>query len=188
MCVCVCVCIYIYAALCLVTQVVSNLCNLMDCSRPGSLVHEIFRQEYWSTICKIDSQWELAVCLRKLRQRLCISVEGWDGERDGREVQKGGDICIPMAGSSWGLTENSKILQSNYPSIKNNLKKRIWEQAATSSSMGSSQPRNQTHISICMYVYTHTHIYHVYNIIYVCNWITLLYTWKDIVNQLYFNF
>ena len=23
---------------------------------------------------------------------------GWDGEGDGREVQKGGDICIPMAG------------------------------------------------------------------------------------------
>ena len=24
---------------------------------------------------------------------------GWDGEEDGREVQKGGDICIPMADS-----------------------------------------------------------------------------------------
>ena len=24
--------------------------------------------------------------------------------------QKGGDICIPMADSCWGLTENSKIL------------------------------------------------------------------------------
>ena len=31
---------------------------------------------------------------------------GWEGE--GREVQKGGDICIPMADSCWGLTENSK--------------------------------------------------------------------------------
>ena len=26
-------------------------------------------------------------------------LEGWDGEGDGREVQKGGDICIPMADS-----------------------------------------------------------------------------------------
>ena len=51
------------------------------------------------TICKIDSQWEFAVCLRKLKQRLCINLEGWDGERDGREVQEGGDICIPMADS-----------------------------------------------------------------------------------------
>ena len=28
-----------------------------------------------------------------------INLEGWDGEGDGREVQKGGDICIPMADS-----------------------------------------------------------------------------------------
>ena len=30
---------------------------------------------------------------------LCINLEGWDGEGDGREVQRGGDICIPMADS-----------------------------------------------------------------------------------------
>jgi len=29
----------------------------------------------------------------------CINLEGWDGEGDEREVQKGGDICIPMADS-----------------------------------------------------------------------------------------
>ena len=29
-----------------------------------------------------------------------INPEGWDGEGDGREVQEGGDICIPMADSS----------------------------------------------------------------------------------------
>ena len=34
---------------------------------------------------------------------------GWDGEGDGREIQKGGDVCIPMTDSCWGLTEN-KIL------------------------------------------------------------------------------
>ena len=48
-------------------------------------------------ICKIDSQGEFAVWLRKLKQGLCINLEGWDGEEDGREIQKGGDICIPMA-------------------------------------------------------------------------------------------
>ena len=26
-------------------------------------------------------------------------LEGWDGGGDGREVQKGGDMCIPMADS-----------------------------------------------------------------------------------------
>ena len=51
------------------------------------------------TICKIDSQREFAVWLRKLKQGLCINLEGWDGMRDGREVQKGGDICMPMADS-----------------------------------------------------------------------------------------
>ena len=51
------------------------------------------------TICKIDSQQEFAVQLRKLKQGLCISLEGWDWKGNGREVQKGGDICIPMADS-----------------------------------------------------------------------------------------
>ena len=35
---------------------------------------------------------------------------GWDGKGDGREVHKGGDICIPMADSCWGLTENNKTV------------------------------------------------------------------------------
>ena len=60
------------------------------------------------TMLKRDSQWEFAVWLRKLKQGLCINLEWWDGEGDGREVQKGGDICIPMAYSC--LIENNKIL------------------------------------------------------------------------------
>ena len=67
------------------------------------------KMETYITICKIDSQLEFGVWL-KLKQGLCINLEGWDGEEDGREVQKGGDICIPMADSGWGLTENKKIL------------------------------------------------------------------------------
>ena len=53
--------------------------------------------ETFITIEKIDSQREFAIWLRKLKQGLCINLEGWDGEGDGREVQKGGDICIPRA-------------------------------------------------------------------------------------------
>ena len=53
--------------------------------------------ETYITICEIDSQREFAVWLRKLKPGLCINLEGWDGEGDGREVQKGEDICIPMA-------------------------------------------------------------------------------------------
>ena len=38
---------------------------------------------------------------------LAAVAVGWDM---GREVQKGKDICIPVADSCWGLTENKKIL------------------------------------------------------------------------------
>ena len=51
------------------------------------------------TMCKVDRQREFAVWLRKLEQGLCINLEGWDGERNGREVQKGGDICTSTADS-----------------------------------------------------------------------------------------
>ena len=53
--------------------------------------------ETYITIGKIDSQREFAVWLRKLKQGLCINLEAWDGEADGREVQKEGDICIPVS-------------------------------------------------------------------------------------------
>ena len=51
--------------------------------------------ETYITICKIDSQQEFALWLRKLKQGLCINLEGWDR----LEVQEEGDICIPMADS-----------------------------------------------------------------------------------------
>ena len=52
--------------------------------------------ETYSTICKIDSQWEFAVWLRKLKQGLCINPEGWGG----RGVSMERDICIPMDDSN----------------------------------------------------------------------------------------
>ena len=55
--------------------------------------------ETYITTCKIDSQQEFVAWLRKLKQGLCINLEVWGGEGDGREVQEGGDICIPMADS-----------------------------------------------------------------------------------------
>ena len=55
--------------------------------------------ETYITICKIDGQQEFTVWLRKLKQELCSKLEGWDGEGDGREVQKGGDMCILIADS-----------------------------------------------------------------------------------------
>ena len=58
--------------------------------------------ETYITICKIDSQWKFAVWLRKLKPGLSINLEEWDGVGNGREVQKGGDICVPMADSGEG--------------------------------------------------------------------------------------
>ena len=85
--------------------------RLMDMGRGGEgEVYGKSNTETYITICKIDSQQEFAVWLRKHKQGLCINLVGWYGEGDGLEVQKGGDIYIPMADSCWGLTENSKIL------------------------------------------------------------------------------
>ena len=55
--------------------------------------------EAYITICKIDSQQEFAEWLRKLKQGLCVGLEWRDREGVGRELQKGGDICIPIADS-----------------------------------------------------------------------------------------
>ena len=75
--------------------------RLMDMGRGEERVRcmERVHVETYIAIYKTDSQWEFAVCLRKLKQGLCINLEGWDGQGDGREVRKGGDICIPMADS-----------------------------------------------------------------------------------------
>ena len=51
----------------------------------GERVRCIERIAWKFTVCKIDSQWEFAVSLRKLKQGLCDNLEGWDGERDGWE-------------------------------------------------------------------------------------------------------
>ena len=42
------------------------------------------------TICKTDSQWKFAVCLRELKQGLCINLEGYDGEGDGGRFKREG--------------------------------------------------------------------------------------------------
>ena len=72
-------------------------------------MYEKSNVETYISMCKIYSQREFSVWFRKIKQGLCINLEGWDSEGDGKEVQKGVDVCILMADSCWGLTEN-KIL------------------------------------------------------------------------------
>ena len=45
--------------------------------------------ETYIIISKIDSQQEFTVRLRKLKQGICINLEGWDGKGDEREAQRG---------------------------------------------------------------------------------------------------
>ena len=48
-------------------------------------MHGESNMETYITICKIDSQWEFAVCLRELKQGLCDNLEVWVGrEMEGR--------------------------------------------------------------------------------------------------------
>ena len=74
--------------------------RLMDTGRGEERVRCVKSDmETYITICKTDSQWKFAVCLRELKQGLCINLEGWVGEGDGRKFQEGGHIFIPMADS-----------------------------------------------------------------------------------------
>ena len=47
--------------------------------------------------------WASAACLRELKAGLCNKLEEWDGVGDRREVQEGGDICIPMGDSCFDV-------------------------------------------------------------------------------------
>ena len=85
------------------------------------------------------------MCLRELKQGLCINLEGWNEEREGREVQEGENICIPVADSCWGLTEN-KILYSNYPSIKKKKLLQINKKKTKSFLMSKQLGRSQKKI------------------------------------------
>ena len=61
-------------------------------------MHRKSNTESYIAIYRRDSQGKFAIWLRKLKQGLYINLEVWDGEGD-EKVQKGGDICMPMADS-----------------------------------------------------------------------------------------
>ena len=74
--------------------------SLMDMGRGEERVRCMERVTWKLTLTYVKySQREFAVWLRKLKQGLCINEVGWNEEGDGREVQKRGHICIPMADS-----------------------------------------------------------------------------------------
>ena len=59
----------------------------MDMGRGEERVRCMERVTWKLTLpCELDNQREFAVWLKKLKHGLCINLEGWDGERDGREM------------------------------------------------------------------------------------------------------
>ena len=108
--------------------------------------------ETYITICKIDRQWEFAVQLRELKQGLCINLDGWDGEGDGKEVQKRGNICIPMADSCWGLTENRKFYKAiQFSSVQSLSRVRLCDH------MNRSRPGLPVHHQLPEFTQTQVH-------------------------------
>ena len=75
----------------------TDINRLMDMGRGEERVRHMGRVIWKLTLPY--SQGEFAICLRELKQGLCINLEGGDGEGEGKEVQEGGVICIPMADS-----------------------------------------------------------------------------------------
>ena len=72
--------------------------------------------------------------------RLWNNLEGWEGERVGREVQEIGDICIPMADSCWYLAKTDRILWTmNYLMFKLVLEKAEEPEIKWPTSAGSSK-------------------------------------------------
>ena len=57
----------------------------MDMGRGEGEMYGKCNMETYISICKIDSHRAFAVWLRKLKQGLCINLEGWDGESFKRE-------------------------------------------------------------------------------------------------------
>ena len=62
------------------------------------------------TVYKIDSSGNWLYDARSSNPVFCDNVEGWNGTGGGREVQEGGEICIPMADSCWCIVEVNTIL------------------------------------------------------------------------------
>ena len=71
--------------------------RLMDMGRGEERVRYMGRVRWKLTLAYVKySQWKFAVCLRKLKQGLCIHLEGWDGEGGSKGR---GYIYVPVADS-----------------------------------------------------------------------------------------
>ena len=67
-------------------------------------------EAYASPQAKLGSQRESPVRPGRSNPALCDSLEEWEGVGGGREVQEGGDMCIPVANSCCSMAETNTIL------------------------------------------------------------------------------
>ena len=118
------------------------LCDLIDCSPPGSSVHGILQARILEWVAmpysRGSSQPRDRTCLFC---RSCIAGRLFTAEPSVRVfvTQSCLTLCDPMDCSLPG--------SSVYGSVLGILRARILECVAISSSRGSSQPRDRTHIS-----------------------------------------
>ena len=75
----------------------SDSCDPMDCSPPGSSVHGIYQA--------------------RILEWIAISFSVLYGDLNGMEIQKGGNICILIVGSLCCAVETNITLYSNYTPI-----------------------------------------------------------------------
>ena len=61
----------------------------------------------------------------------CDYLDGWEGVGGRREIQEGGDICVPMADSSWYMADTTQYCKAIVLQLKtsNLFKKECAEQS-----------------------------------------------------------
>ena len=103
--------------------------------------------ETYVTIYKIDSQREFAVCLRKLKQGLCINLEGWDGREMGGRFKSEG-IYVYL----WLILE--KVMATHSSTLAWKIP---WtEEPGRLQSMGSLRVRHDNWAtSLSLFIYMH---------------------------------
>ena len=69
------------------------------------------------TMRSIESGWESVEWCGEPKPVLCDHLEEWDGEGDGREVQQGGGIGVPLTASWWLRRKESACNAGDPPSI-----------------------------------------------------------------------
>ena len=64
-------------------------------------------ETYTLTCVKQTVNWKLLYNTGSSNPVLCDNLEGWDEVGGRREVQAGGDICMPVADSCWCMAETN---------------------------------------------------------------------------------